>query len=84
MYNSLLFLLYSYEMGSHTLREEHRLKVFENKKRSQGEYSVPRGIRMERALYHSPNILRLFIKSWRLRWASHVARMEDSRNTFKI
>ena len=31
------------------------------------------------ALYSSPNIIRS-LKSRRLRWAGHVARMEESRN----
>ena len=31
----------------------------------------------------SPNIVRV-IKSRRLRWAEHVARMEEGRSTFKI
>jgi hypothetical protein len=34
-------------------------------------------------LYHSPNIVGV-IKSRRLRWARHVARMEEGRNAFKI
>ena len=34
-------------------------------------------------LYRSPNIVRV-IKSRRLRWAGHVARMEVSRSAFKI
>ena len=34
-------------------------------------------------LYRSPNIVRV-IKSRRLRWAGHVARMEKSRTAFKI
>jgi hypothetical protein len=34
-------------------------------------------------LYSSPNIVRV-IKSIRLRWAGHVARMEEGRSTFKI
>ena len=34
-------------------------------------------------LYHSPNVGRV-IKSRKLRWAGHVARMEESRNAFKI
>ena len=34
-------------------------------------------------MYLSPNVVRV-IKSRRLRWASHVARMEEGRNTFKI
>ena len=35
------------------------------------------------SLYHSPNIVRV-IKTRRLRWAGHVARMEGGRSTFKI
>jgi hypothetical protein len=34
-------------------------------------------------LYRSPNIVRV-IKSRRLRWAGHVARMEEFRSTFKM
>ena len=35
------------------------------------------------SLYRSPNIVRV-IKSRRLRWAGHVARMEEDRSAFKI
>ena len=35
------------------------------------------------SLYCSPNILRV-IKSRRLRWAGHVARMEEGKSAFKI
>ena len=34
-------------------------------------------------LYRSPNIVRV-IKSRRLRWAGHVARIEEGRRAFKI
>ena len=34
-------------------------------------------------MHRSPNIVRV-IKSRRLRWAGHVARMEEGRNAFKI
>ena len=35
------------------------------------------------SLYRSPNIVRV-IKSRRLRWKGHVARMEEGRSAFKI
>ena len=35
------------------------------------------------SLYRSPNIVRV-IKSRRLRWARHVARMEEGRSAFNI
>ena len=35
------------------------------------------------ALYYSPNIIRS-LKSRRLRWAGHVARMEQSRNVYRV
>ena len=34
-------------------------------------------------MYHSPNTVRV-IKSRRLRWAGHLARMEVGSNAFKI
>jgi transcription termination factor 2 len=34
-------------------------------------------------LYSSPNIIRM-IKSRRMRWAGHVARMGETRNTYRI
>jgi hypothetical protein len=34
-------------------------------------------------LYSSPNIIRM-IKSRRMRWAGHVARMGETRNAYKI
>ena len=35
------------------------------------------------SLYRSPNIVRAF-ESRRLRWAGHVARMDEGRSAFKI
>ena len=35
------------------------------------------------SLYRSPNIVRV-TKSRRLRWAGHVARLEEGRNAFNI
>jgi hypothetical protein len=79
----LAVVLYGCETWSLTLREEHRLRVFENRvlrrifgpKRDEvtGEW---RKLHNEvlRDLYSSPSIIRI-IKSSRMRWAGHVARM---------
>jgi hypothetical protein len=34
-------------------------------------------------LYSSPSIIRI-IKSWRMRWAGHVARMGEKRNVYRL
>jgi hypothetical protein len=33
-------------------------------------------------LYSSPNIIRM-MKSWRIRWIGHVARMGETRNEYR-
>ncbi|KAJ4435581.1 hypothetical protein ANN_18197 [Periplaneta americana] len=85
-------LLYGCETWTLTPREEHRLKVFENKvlrkifgaKRDEvtGEWRKLHNTELH-ALYSSPNIIRN-IKSRRLRWAGHVARMGESRNAYSV
>jgi len=85
-------VLYGCETWSLTLREERRLKVFENMvlrkifgpKRDEvtGEW---RGLHNEELndLYSSPNIVRV-IKSRRMRWAGHVARMGAERGVYRV
>jgi hypothetical protein len=34
-------------------------------------------------LYSSPSIIRI-IKSWRMRWAGHVAQMGEKRNVYRL
>jgi hypothetical protein len=77
------FVLYACETWSLTLREEHRLRVFENRvlrrifgaKRDEVAGECRRLQNEERNdLYSSPTIIRV-IKSRRMRWAGHVARM---------
>jgi hypothetical protein len=77
-------VLYGCETWSPTLREEHRLKVFEKRvlRRILGPKrdEMVEGWRKSRNeklhnLYTSPNIIRT-IKSSRMRWTGHVARME--------
>jgi hypothetical protein len=80
-------VLYVCKTWSLTLREECRLRVFENmilgricgpKRGENGEW---RRLHNEE-LHSSPNIVRV-IKSRRLRWAGHVAGMEEGRSAFK-
>ena len=84
-------VLYGSETWSLTLREESRLRVFENrilrrifgpKRDENGEWGRLHNEELH-SLYRSPNIVRV-IKSRRLRWAGHVARMEEGRSAFKI
>ena len=85
-------VLYSCENLSLTSREEHRLRVLENKvlrkifkaRRDEitGEWRQLHNAELH-ALYFSLNIIRN-LKSRRLRWAGHVARMEQSRNVYRV
>ncbi|KAJ4444194.1 hypothetical protein ANN_05984 [Periplaneta americana] len=85
-------VLYDREIWTLTLREEHRLRVFENKvhrkisaaKRDEvtGEWRKLHNTELH-ALYPSPDIIRN-IKSRRLRWAGHVARVNESRNAYRV
>jgi hypothetical protein len=82
-HNSSSFL-YGYETWSLALREEHRMRVFENRvlrrifgsKRDEvnEEWKKLHSGELHN-LYSSPNIIRQ-AKSRRMRWARHVARME--------
>jgi hypothetical protein len=75
-----------------TLREEHSLRVFENRvlrrifglKRDEVTRDW-RKLHNEELhnLYFSPNIISM-IKSRRMRWAGHVARMGEKRNAYRI
>ena len=85
-------VLYGCETWSLTLREEHRLGVFENRvlrrifrPKREGVTDELRKLHNEELndLYCSPNIVRV-IKSRRMRWAGHVASMEEGRGVHKV
>jgi len=80
-------VLYGCETWSLTLREERKLRVFENRvlrrvfgpKRDEvtGEWKKLHNEEL-RDLYSLPNIVRV-VKSRIMRWAGHVARMGEER-----
>jgi hypothetical protein len=84
-------VLYGCETWSLTLREEHRLRVFENrvlmrifgpkKDEVTGEWRKLHSEELH-ILYSSPNIRQ--IKSRRMRWAGHVAHMGEERNVYRV
>jgi hypothetical protein len=85
-------VLYGCETWSLTLREEHRLRVFENRvlrriygPKRDGVTGEWRRLHNEELndLYSSPNIIRV-IKSRKMRWAGHVARMGECRGAYRI
>ncbi|KAJ4444111.1 hypothetical protein ANN_05900 [Periplaneta americana] len=84
--------VYACETWTLTLREEQRLRVFENKvlrkifgaKRDEvtGEWRKLHNTELH-GWYTSSGIIRK-IKSRRLRWAGHIARMGESRNAYRV
>jgi hypothetical protein len=85
-------VLYGCETWSVTLREEHRLRVFEKSvlrrifgpKRDEvtGEWKKLHNGQLHN-LYSSSDIIRQ-IKSRRMRWAGHVARMGEGRKVCRV
>jgi hypothetical protein len=73
------------------LREEHRLRVFENrvlkrifgpKREEDGSWRKLHNDELHN-LYSSPNIVRM-IKSRRMRWVGHVAHMGEGRGVYRV
>jgi hypothetical protein len=72
------------------LKEEHRLRVFENRvlrifgpKREEGGSWRKLHNDELHSLYSSPNIVRV-IKSRSMRWAGHVARMGEVISVYRV
>jgi hypothetical protein len=85
-------VLYGCETWSLTLREEQKLRVFENRvlrkifgPKRDGVMVGWRKLHNEELhdLYPSPSVIRI-IKSRRMRWAGHVAPMEEERNVYRL
>jgi hypothetical protein len=73
------------------LREDHRLRVFENrvlrkifgpKMEEDGSWRKLHNDELH-SLYSSPNIVRV-IKSRRMMWAGYVARMGEGRGVYRV
>jgi hypothetical protein len=84
----LLVVLYGCETWSVALREEHRLRIFENRvlrifgPKREEDVSWRKLHNDElHSLYSSPNIVRV-IKSRRMRWAGYVACMGEGRGIY--
>ena len=85
-------VLYECETWSLTLREGRKLRVFENmvlrrifgprRNEVTGEWWRLHNEELN-DLYSSPNIVRV-IKSKRMRWAGHVARMGEERGVYRV
>jgi hypothetical protein len=84
-------VLYGCETWSLTLREEHTLRVSENRvlrrifgptREEDGSWRKLHNDELH-SLYSSPNIVRV-IKSRRMRWAGHVARMGEGRGVYRV
>jgi hypothetical protein len=84
-------VLYGCETWSLTLGEKHRLRVDENrvlrkifgpKREEDGSWRKLHNDEVH-DLYSSPNIVRV-IKSRRMRWAGHVARMGEGRGAYRV
>jgi hypothetical protein len=85
-------VLYGCETCSLTVREEHKLRVFDNRvlrrifgpkrDRVTGGWRKLHNEELHN-LYSSPSIIRI-TKSRRMRWAGHVAQMGEKRNGYRL
>ena len=80
---TLSVILYGYETWSLILREERRLRVFENRV-LRNKFGPKRDkVTGEWEKLHSEGLIRL-IKSKRMRWAWHIARMGKKKGAYRV
>ena len=88
----LPLVLYGYETWSLTFREEHRLRMYENRvlRRIFGpkrEEVTEEGRRLHNVKFHdlfaSPNVI-LMIKLRRMRWNGHVVYMAERTGAYSV
>jgi hypothetical protein len=93
-YKTIIFpvVLYGRETLSLTVREEYKLRVFENRvlrrifgPKRDGAAGGWRKLHNEdlHNLYYFPSMIKI-IKSRRMRWAGHVARLGEKRNVYRL
>ena len=85
-------VFYGCETWSFTVRDERRLRAFENRvlrrifgpkwEEVRGEWGKLHNEELH-GFYSSPNIVRV-IKSRRMRWAEHVAHMGERRGVYRV
>ena len=69
-------------MVSYVFENRILRRIFRSKRDDNGEFRRLHNEELH-SVYRSPNIVRV-IKSRRLRWAGHVARMKEGSSAFKI
>jgi hypothetical protein len=92
IYKTIILPVVLYDCGiwSQTLREEHRLRVFESRVLRRIFGSKRNGVTGEWRKLHNEELRDLcfspsIIKSWRrMRWAGHVARIMAKRNACRL
>jgi len=87
----LFFVLLGFNTWSLTFREEPRLKVFKNRVLRRIFWHERDEVKREwrklhkeelNYLYSAPNVIRVI--KLRMRWAGHVARMEERRSVYRV
>ena len=82
-HDTITVFAFSVAVLIHTTITEYSYQISQNSVSQVYNLTALQHININHRLYSSPNIIWV-IKSTRLRWAGHVARMEEGRSAFKI